>query len=839
MRGAGITGRRCSAARVLAAAESRHGPAMPRRAMRRPFMSSRSLAGLHRAAAILTLLVASAVVPTASNSAEAGPVAGSGTALAMAESPVPTDPNAAKAHAILKTYCASCHQAGRLIGPAAGGGLADILSLAAITIEPHLVRRGEPYASRLYHVVLDRHRPFELPDGAPWPSEEDLTRLRQYIGDLPADPPRCATADAPIGRSEVATAIDTAVAEAGEAAARDMRFVSLAHLANRCLGESELESYRQAVATVLNSLSWGARPVQLAAIGPSRALLVVKLADIGWTPAHWDALIAAEPLGGALDLGGAVTAPGGHARLVRGDWLAATALQAPLYAQLLGLPTTLSDTARLFGVDFDADSGTVRAPRGVIRQSAVTRGPRVIARHTADAARLWIAYDFAEIGDREGVDPFERPLGLVKGAAERYQWKADGARVILTLPNGHLAFAAFDAVGRRLDEPLPTVETPLARQVGRGAVGCMSCHSSGPVVFSDQMRPHLYEKFAGQKDIRDQALALHADHAVWMAAVTADVTSYLSAKSEAGVNPAGRQAGLAPVAALARRYRLDVDMAAIAAEVGLTVAGLEAELTRQAVAITDTTILPRLRQGSLSRAEADRLIARLRPAPAAPADTLAAAVPAHVAGPAQAVASSFDPTTVGFGPRRNTEADGPIVADFDGPLRLSIWTSQARYRVGDEMTVSARASAPCYLTLIGIDRSGKATVLFPSEFEPENRIDPRTTTTVPAVGALYRFRLPRAGTETVIGICQAGRRIPAGIELDYERQRFTVLGNFDNFERTSYRLDGQPANPRNERNRGTVRAQVEREGRSEMRVEARADARSERTARAAVRVIVE
>ena len=86
---------------------------------------------------------------------------------------------------MLESYCAQCHQSGRLTRAAPAAGLANILDLEEIAREPQLVSRGLPDASRLYQVLLDRHRPVDLGSESKWPAAEDIQRLRTWIEELP------------------------------------------------------------------------------------------------------------------------------------------------------------------------------------------------------------------------------------------------------------------------------------------------------------------------------------------------------------------------------------------------------------------------------------------------------------------------------------------------------------------------------------------------------------------------------------------------------------------------------------------------------------------------------
>jgi len=668
----------------------------------------------------------------------------------------PEDPRLAQVFAVFDAHCAQCHQAGKLTTPAPAAALANILDLRFVAREPHLIRRGEPDASYLYQVLLDRHRPLDLGPDAKWPDADDIARVRTWIAELPAKDALCA-ARQPITDDDVAAAIDGASLAAGETAAREMRFISLAHLANACATPSELDAFRQAVSKVLNSLSWGARPVAPIAIDPASTILAFKLSDIGWVDEHWAALARAEPRGIALDLTAKLKAPGTNPRPIRADWFAAAAVRPPFYAELLGLPPTLDETARLLGVNRNRDTTDGRGMRAGLRSSAITRGPRVIERHAADNRRMWIAHDF---GDATGErDIFERPLGGVRGAPEKAQYRDDGQRLIFSLPNGFLAFALFEPDGHRIDQLPQRLELDLARAPAPtiGAQSCLSCHTAGLKPFNEGMRTHaLSDKFTGTREVRDQTLALYDPQTEWVRVLDEDGYRFRRALIQAGIDPDLNVHGLEPIAALAHRYTRNLDLAAVAAEAGLTTAALDAKLND--VVLADRSLVHRLRQGLLPRSDANRLLAALDGAP--------------------------------------TPESAPAPGTASPAIALGLWTDRTTYKPGDLMTVYAQPSAPCYLTLISVTASGKATVLFPSEFDPDNLVRPDAPFSLPGEKAHYQFRLKDPGTETIIGRCQTVAKLPAGVEPDYERQRFTVLGNYENFLRTSYGLDTDAARQR-------------------------------------------
>lgn len=128
-------------------------------------------------------------------------------------------------------------------------------------------------------------------------------------------------------------------------------------------------------------------------------------------------------------------------------------------------------------------------------------------------------------------------------------------------------------------------------------------------------------------------------------------------------------------------------------------------------------------------------------------------------------------------PEKNLAAGG----EETGGIGIVLWPDQPSYRPRDLVTFNVRVDKACHLTLIGVDGKGQAIVLFPNELEPENLIAPSVAVRIPGHEAGYQFRFDVAGEETVIAICQRHARRPEGIAHDFERQRFSILGDWHTF----------------------------------------------------------
>lgn len=118
------------------------------------------------------------------------------------------------------------------------------------------------------------------------------------------------------------------------------------------------------------------------------------------------------------------------------------------------------------------------------------------------------------------------------------------------------------------------------------------------------------------------------------------------------------------------------------------------------------------------------------------------------------------------------------------PVVIELTGNKALYQKGDKLELRVKVDQDCHLTLIDIEPGGTATVLFPNDFEQENRLASGTTLTVPGANAGYAFRLETPGVETVLAICSATARRPFGIGHDFERQPFTLIGDWAAFSRS-------------------------------------------------------
>ncbi|MBX9626425.1 MAG: WD40 repeat domain-containing protein [Gemmataceae bacterium] len=478
---------------------------------------------------------------------------------------------AAKARAVLTTHCGRCHgQDG-----AAEGGLNYAADLAKLVARKKVVA-GDPDSSRLFGRMADGTMP--PPDEQPRPSADEVAAVRKWIAaGAPAGaapPPRAAVTPA-----DTHAAILADLETIDRRARRFQRYFTLAHLHNAGLGADELQTYRNALSKLVNSLSWGSKVVRPAAVDPAGVVLRIDLRWYQWEAATWNRVLQEYPYGVLDDtIGSRAVSVATAARLpaVRADWFVATAGRAPLYYDLLQLPSTQSDLERLLRVDAIVNIRQDRIARAGFNGSGVSRFNRILERHDSAQGMYWRTYDFDEpppnlaeraagalVPDRRNVFAF--PLGPADADTP---FQHAGGEAIFALPNGLHGFYLAKADGTRLDKgPQAIVSDPRRpdRAVEAG-VSCMGCHTTGILPKADQVRDHLGKNPGafGRTDA-DRIKALYPPKEQTLGLMREDAERYAAAVAKAGAKVAKSEV----VNVVTLRYEADLDLASAAAEVGL------------------------------------------------------------------------------------------------------------------------------------------------------------------------------------------------------------------------------------------------------------------------------
>lgn len=505
-----------------------------------------------------------------------------------AEEPAAEDMQlATRVQAILKTHCYRCHGQDGVVE----GGVNYITDLGKLVARKKVVA-GKLEESRLWRRLEDGTMP--PPEEQPRPSSEELAVVRQWIMRGAPVPDTSTASRKPITAGDVQQAVLADLERFDRRSRRFLRYFTFHHLHNAGLSSDELQTYRNALNKLVNSLSWGSKIINPEPVDQAKTVFRIDLRWYQWDAVIWNRILQEYPYGVLEETTAARVIRAytlSKMPLVRADWFIATASRAPLYYDVLQIPANLTELERQIRVDAARNIQQERVIRLAFNGSGVSRFNRILERHDAAHGMYWRTYDFdeppANLANRlEGTlvpDPrnvFAFPLGPV-GLAEN-PFRHAGGEAIFTLPNGLHAFFIANANNVRLDKaPVNIVSDPRRpdRAVEAG-VSCMSCHVTGIMPKADQIRDHL-EKNPRAFSRREAELirALYPGKDVALRVMEDDMKRYAEAVARTGARVARQEV----VSTVTLKYEADLDIDLAAAEVGLTPAQFREAIVRSEV----------------------------------------------------------------------------------------------------------------------------------------------------------------------------------------------------------------------------------------------------------------
>lgn len=625
---------------------------------------------------------------------------------------------ATRAWQVIEKHCAHCHQVGRLKRPAAAAGFGNILRFDEIASDPALVLPGNPDGSRLYTHMLRRLMPFDI-------YQEGAT------GDEPA--------------ADDLTAIRNWIA-------------GLSPPSRTCNGRQPVT--KEQVAAALGRFAEAAGPavtvasyrfISLAhlynACASDEAMFVWRQAvvrlfnSLSWRPVP----IRVEPVDEArtvykvdlTDLG-----------WVAAHWDRIVQSAPNAGGNFVSLPQTVTAT---FGTVTPVVRGdwfakvTMQAPLYYDLLGLPENGPEItkLLQIDVDTLRRAGAVQRTPVKASQVMRAgraIERTSSSRSSLWQVYDGQRDAPDAapnivppheaslgMFTLPNGFPAFYALSQRGSRLDRSHAEIarKSMTPRSGLRAGLYCLACHSNGP-----QLRPETGGPLSALA-VADRTAVESAQRRVQLA------TDYASDLGE-------------PVSALARQYVRPIGFDRLRAELGVSADALAALARDPSSGVAG--LVKRAMQGTVSRAEIEAewqvLLGALRLAPAADAQR-----PAFV----------------------------PVDEAADPGLALQLLSDKMTYKSGDALALTIKSSADCYLTVVSVDTRGRGTVIFPSDFEQNNLLPAGRAMRLPGDGAPYVFRLREKGREAIVAKCSPSGGAVDGISHDFERQRFTDLGDYATF----------------------------------------------------------
>jgi len=106
-----------------------------------------------------------------------------------------------------------------------------------------------------------------------------------------------------------------------------------------------------------------------------------------------------------------------------------------------------------------------------------------------------------------------------------------------------------------------------------------------------------------------------------------------------------------------------------------------------------------------------------------------------------------------------TEAARPVAE----ALKVELAADKAQYAVGDKMHLTVKVNQDCFLTLIDVGPTGKATIVFPNLYAPSNAVKAGATYVIPDPSAGFEFEIgPPAGAELIRAIASREPSVDLG-----------------------------------------------------------------------------
>jgi mono/diheme cytochrome c family protein len=463
-----------------------------------------------------------------------------------------------KAKAILAKSCHRCHGENGTVE----GGFGYVLDRQQLVSRKRVVP-WDTSKSKLFRRVESGEMP---PDGNAL-GKDDVAILKKWIDSGAADFNPVVESRKFISAEDVLVIMRGDIMKRDEPDRKFTRYLTLTHLFNAGRSEDELQGYRNAVAKLVNSLSWGRKVVVPTPIDPARTILRIDLRDYKWSGRIWDSISDADPYGliypNSANARVLYKEAGCSLPHVRGDWLVFAASRPPLYHEILQLPETDKDMESLLRVDVDDNIRSQQVARAGFNGSAVSRNNRLVERHESSYGYYWKSYDFGKNVGQQNL--FAYPLG--PGSAKN-EFRHDGGELIFSLPNGLQGYMLTNAEGKRINKgPTEIVSDPKRpdRAVENG-LSCMSCHVKGILPKDDQIRDHAEKNPASFSDKEIASIrAMYPPKHRFQSLVKDDSSRFRKAVEETG----GQVGTTEPIVALAMLFEAELDRPLASAELNL------------------------------------------------------------------------------------------------------------------------------------------------------------------------------------------------------------------------------------------------------------------------------
>ena len=439
-----------------------------------------------------------------------------------------------RAQAVVQNFCSGCH--GNIAN--AKANFNTVLDPPALLANGKVVK-DEPDMSPIYKRISTGSMPPAAVMNRPGP--EDIAAIKEWIACGAQDWNALTSAGLPF--VSIDTRLRTVLTDLrsipNPADRVRARYIDLSALANSGISAVQLQTYRDAVSFLLNSLSRGRTVIAPTAIDKDKLIYRIDLRDYEWEDEDWTQLEAIYPYAVVYDQDSRLfpfdEATADQIRdetetqipVIYGDWFISHASRPPIYHNLLDLPNTLAALQQDLGIDIQDDIDDEQVLRSGFLQSGMSQNNRVIERHDLGGNRggVWIGYDFQNNLNNRNV--FANPL----------DFQADGADIIFHLDNGLQGYFIVNGAGQRLDKaPNNLIRDPKSRDgAAETGLSCMSCHmSNGVLPKVDEIRNFQLTAGVNAQEIED-VLAIYVPEDQMQDAFDDDKERYRQALSALGI----------------------------------------------------------------------------------------------------------------------------------------------------------------------------------------------------------------------------------------------------------------------------------------------------------------
>jgi hypothetical protein len=360
--------------------------------------------------------------------------------------------------------------------------------------------------------------------------------------------------------------------------------------------DTQMDRDRHALVKMVNMLSTAATIEEPFDVNGDGLIYRIDLRDYEWDRAIsingenfndvWEAIAANNPYAVAFvgdDADDAVADTGTAFPFMYADSVNDVATIGNVYYAIIDVDVnqTLDDyVANVLGIDQAANLDDEELIRAGTSNSRLSRQDMVAERHDIEvrSGAYWQRFDFADDVGNQSI--FEDPFGFEEA----------GREAIFTLENGLFGYIIADADGNILEDSDILLDFNQNNFRVTTSTSCSGCHNLGLITFEDQVRDFTLDNAVSLQLNSDEVEAIREVYPSTQefASIVAEDTEifYQRALQSANLPVTGPD----PVSRVFQRFDLDLELADVAGDLGVTPEQLENDINEldEAVQVVDS-----------------------------------------------------------------------------------------------------------------------------------------------------------------------------------------------------------------------------------------------------------